>query len=81
MRVQFDRWGNSLAVRIPSAFAREIGAVKGKAAEITVENGSLVIRPVDDQPVYRLEDLVARITEENRYDEVDTGPAVGNEFG
>ncbi len=81
MRIRFDRWGNSLAVRIPSTFAREIGAVKGKAAEIMVENGSLVIRPIDAQPAYRLEDLVAGITEGSTYDEIDTGPAVGNEFG
>lgn len=80
MRTQFDRWGNSVAVRIPSAFAREIGAEKGTAAEITVENGALVIRPVNHQPVYRLEDLVLGISEENRYEEIDTGPAVGREF-
>ena len=79
MRTRFDLRDGSLA-RIPSAVAREIGAVEGQAAEMTVENGSLVIRPVAGQPVHRPEDLVGGITEENGYDETDTGPAVGNEF-
>jgi antitoxin component of MazEF toxin-antitoxin module len=38
----------------------------------------LVILPiVADEPT--LEDLLALITEENRHDEVDTGPAQGGE--
>jgi len=44
MRTKFVKWGNSLALRIPSAFAKEIGAAKGKGADMTVENGALVIR-------------------------------------
>ena len=32
------------------------------------------------KPTYTLEDLLDQITEDNLHDEVDTGPAVGNEF-
>ena len=31
------------------------------------------------KPTYTLADLLAQITEDNLHDEVDTGPAVGNE--
>ena len=44
MRTKFVKWGNSLALRIPSAFAKEIDAVKGTPADMTVKNGTLVIR-------------------------------------
>jgi len=43
MKVAFQKWGNSLALRVPKAFADEIGASDGKAAEMTVSDGKLVI--------------------------------------
>jgi antitoxin MazE len=79
MVVQFAKWGNSVALRIPNAFARDIGAIEGKTADITVQNGKLVVTPVDG-PVYDLSVLVAGITEENRHGEVEGHNAVGEEF-
>ncbi|MGE0501467.1 MAG: AbrB/MazE/SpoVT family DNA-binding domain-containing protein [Rhizobiaceae bacterium] len=73
------RWGNSLALRIPSAFARELDVKEGAAVEISVAGGALVVRPVEDSPVYDLDDLLSRITDGNRHGEVATGEAVGNE--
>jgi antitoxin MazE len=43
MKVAFQKWGNSLALRVPKAFADLIGATDGKVAEMTVSNGKLVI--------------------------------------
>ena len=80
MLVQIARWGNSLAVRIPAAYAKEIGAGENSKAELSVEHGKLVLRPVPDVPHFELDQLLAQITEENRHHEVETGPAVGNEF-
>ena len=42
------KWGNSLALRIPSAFARELDVREGASVEISVDNGTLVVRPVDE---------------------------------
>lgn len=81
MRIHFAMWGNSIAVRIPVAFAREIAAAPGRAAEVTVEHGRLVVTPVDETPVYTLDELLAGMTEDNLHDEVRTGAAVGNELG
>ena len=78
MRVQYAKWGNSLALRIPSAFAREVEAAEGKTVELSVSEGRLVVSPVEG-PVYRLEDLVSGISADNRHDEVDTGIGVGHE--
>jgi antitoxin MazE len=82
MKVAFQKWGNSLALRVPKAFADEIGASDGKAAEMTVSNGKLVIelsRPKRRKRRFTIDELVAGITPENRHQEIDWGPAVGNE--
>jgi len=81
MKVEFLKWGNSLALRVPKAFAEEIGAVAGKPAEMTAENGTLVVKVAKRRRRrrYNLENLIDGITEENRHPEVDWGPPVGNE--
>ena len=80
MRLQFSMWGNSLAIRIPYTYAREIAAHPGRAAEVTVEQGRLIIEPVDEAPVYTLDELLDGMTEDHLHGEVSTGTAVGNEF-
>ncbi len=79
MVVQFAKWGNSIALRIPSAYARDLGVVEGKSANIAVLDGKLVVTPID-APVYDLDALLAGVTDENRHGETSAGSAVGNEF-
>ena len=73
------KWGNSLALRIPSAFAREISVAEGASVEISVTNGALLVRPVEDHPVYDLDSLLCGITEDNLHGETSTGKSFGNE--
>jgi antitoxin MazE len=82
MRVEFLKWGNSLALRVPKAFAQEIGAVVGKAANMEVRDGKLVVeiaKPKRRRRGYTLEQLVAGISPENRHSELEWGPPVGSE--
>jgi len=81
MKIEFVKWGNSLALRVPSAFAKEVGATEGKSGEMTVENGALVVKVVTPRKRrrYHLENLIEQITEENRHPETGWGPAVGDE--
>ena len=81
MKVEFLKWGNSLALRIPKAFAEEIGAAEGKPAEMMAENGVLVVKVAKRRKRrrYNLENLLNAITEENRHPEIEWGPAVGTE--
>jgi antitoxin MazE len=79
MNAHFSKWGNSVALRIPAAFTKELGIAEGKPAEIQVKDGSLVVTPVPG-PVYTLDELLAGITEENLHGEIATGEPVGNEF-
>jgi antitoxin MazE len=80
MRTQFAMWGNSLALRIPHTYAREMCAAPGRPVEMTLNEGRLVVEPVNEMPVYSLADLLEGMTEENAHREVETGHAVGNEF-
>jgi antitoxin MazE len=82
MKIAFLKWGNSLALRIPKPFAQEIGASVGKAANMEVRDGKLVIeiaKPKRRRRRYTLDQLVAGITPENRHRDLEWGPPVGNE--
>ncbi|HEV2125938.1 MAG TPA: AbrB/MazE/SpoVT family DNA-binding domain-containing protein [Chloroflexota bacterium] len=78
MRARVQRWGNSLALRIPKAFATETALESGSEVELTLHEGRLVVTPVASQP-YTLEDLLAQVTPENLHTEVDTGSSIGDE--
>ncbi|MGH6925167.1 MAG: AbrB/MazE/SpoVT family DNA-binding domain-containing protein [Propylenella sp.] len=80
MQSHIRKWGNSLALRIPNAVAREAAVNDGKLVDISVENGRIVVTPVDATPRHSLDDLIAGITEENRHEEMVTSTAIGSEF-
>lgn len=78
MRTRIQKWGNSLALRIPKSFATEVGLQRETSVELSLADGKLIITPVAE-PNLTLEQLLAKVTEENLHHEVDTGPAIGNE--
>lgn len=77
MKATIQKWGNSLAVRIPKSFAAEAGVEYGSAVEMTVEEDGLRIRPV--RLALDLEDLLAQVRPGQLHGEVDSGEAVGRE--
>jgi antitoxin MazE len=79
MRSRVQRWGNSLAVRIPRSFAAETNIEEGTLVELSLAQGALMVSPIDE-PVPTLEELLAGVTDENIHGEWDTGPAVGKEI-
>jgi antitoxin MazE len=78
MKTRVQKWGNSLALRIPKPFATEIGLERNSPVEISLVDGQLVIVPAVE-PAWTLEQLLAQITEDNLHGEIETGPAVGQE--
>ena len=74
---QISRWGNSLGLRLPKSVALEAQVDEGDRVDVSVRNGTIVIRP--SRPTYSLEQLVARITPRNRHDESDWGTPVDHE--
>lgn len=78
MRTKVQKWGNSLALRIPKPFADELGLRPGTAVEVSLEKGKLVVSATDSFSI-SLDDLLEGITRSNLHREVRTGPAVGDE--
>lgn len=78
METRIQKWGNSLAVRIPKAFAEETALKEGSTVEIVLRNGKLIIAPPRRSKI-TLEKLLEKVTSENLHSEVQTGEPVGNE--
>jgi len=78
MRTRIQKWGNSLALRIPKSYANEAGLQRESAVEVSVVDGQIVIKPVA-QPNLTLQQLLAQVTETNLHHEVDTGSVTGKE--
>jgi antitoxin MazE len=79
MKTRVQKWGNSLALRIPKSFANEVGLQRETSVEFSLENGKLVVTPIA-KPAPTLKQLLAKVTAENLHREVDTGCAAGNEI-
>jgi len=78
MVTKIQKWGNSLGLRIPKSFAKEAGVEEGSAVDISIRDGSLVIKTV--RPLrYELGDLLSEIREDNLHDEISAGQPVGRE--
>ena len=78
MLTKVQKWGNSLALRIPKAFALDAQLENDSFVEISIVEGQIIITPVV-APSWTLEELLAGINKNNLHHEDDTGFAVGNE--
>jgi antitoxin MazE len=77
VRAKIQKWGNGIGLRVPKAIANGASLHAGSEVELTVVNGRLVVAPVDEDP--SLEEMLDRVTDENRHGLIDWGPAVGKE--
>lgn len=66
MHTHIQKWGNSLAVRIPIQYSRQLQLEPGAAVEISLEDNHLLIWPQKDT----LDQLLSQITPENVHGEV-----------
>ncbi|GAB1470311.1 AbrB/MazE/SpoVT family DNA-binding domain-containing protein [Chloroflexota bacterium] len=78
MLTKVQKWGNSLALRIPKAFAVDAQLENDSFVEISLVEGQIIITPVI-APAWTLEDLLAGINKDNLHHEVDTGSPLGKE--
>jgi antitoxin MazE len=47
-KLTIQQWGNSLAVRIPSAVARSARFAVGQPVEVTVQDTGVVVKPIGE---------------------------------
>ncbi len=76
MEVKIQKWGNSLALRIPRAFSKDTKISDGTVVEMTMKKGEIVIKP----KVYDLQTMLSKITDSNQHSEVDLGEPMGREL-
>ncbi len=78
MRIKVKKWGNSLALRIPKAFAFQSKIREDEYVNLILEGNKIFIEPVDEKK-YSLKELVSGIDKTNLHSEIDFGKPVGNE--
>ena len=79
METRIKKWGNSLAIRIPQSVANQIDLRPDLPVNLAINGTDLTISPIRQTPV-TLEELLDKITEDNRHEEADFGPPVGEEI-
>lgn len=78
MRTRMQRWGNSLALRVPKPFADEPHLRQEALVDLSLIDGRLVVSPVIE-PEVTLAGMLGGVTTDNVHHEVDAGRAIGNE--
>jgi antitoxin MazE len=78
MKTRVQKWGNSLAVRIPKSFAGEMGVGNNAPVDMSLEEDALVIKPDRDR-AWDLDALLAEVTDENIHPEWETEEPAGEE--
>jgi antitoxin MazE len=78
MEAVIRKWGNSPALRLPSTVMKTAALELEQHVTITATKGRIVIEPAKKTD-YKLEDLLAGITDDNVHGEVDVGGPVGQE--
>lgn len=80
MRRRVQRWGNSLAVRIPASVAQDCALVEGAAVDVRVDGRRILLVPeARGKRTYTLGELVCKISRTNRHPPVASGRRVGRE--
>ena len=78
MITKVQKWGNSLAVRIPRSLAEDTQLKPGETVNMASRDGQIVIAAVRQQR-FKLADLLKGVTSRNKHEEVITGNPVGLE--
>ena len=78
MKITVQKWGNSLAVRIPKTIAQETKIERDSIVDLQIVKGKLVLTPAV-KTEYSLSELLRDINDDNLHSEVSTGEAIGTE--
>ena len=75
MQIAIAKWGHSAALRLPQSVLKQISTVIGDKLEMKIEGNKIILEPASP----RLDQLLARITPDNRHTE-DLQGSAGNEL-
>jgi len=74
-----QKWGSSLALRIPGALARDMHLSPGSMVEMTIVDSKIIIKS-EGQRKLSLSKMLKSITNKNRHLEGNCGGAAGREM-
>jgi antitoxin MazE len=77
MQVALQKWGNSLALRIPAGFARQIKVRQGDPVWLSLADNKLTIQSA--KPSYQVKLLIRKIRKNQLHKELDWGGPRGAE--
>lgn len=75
MFLNIDKWGNSLGIRLPAHFAKELELHQGSKIDVIIEDGHLAIYPVKND----LQTMVDQISDTNCHKLLFDSVPVGKE--
>jgi antitoxin MazE len=73
--MQVQKWGNSLAIRLPKALCQAISIEEGNELEFSIEKNTIIIKP----KTLSLEDMLKDVTPEMYHAETFNDGTVGKE--
>ncbi|MEO8664432.1 MAG: AbrB/MazE/SpoVT family DNA-binding domain-containing protein [Ignavibacteria bacterium] len=79
MTTKIQKWGNSLAIRIPKSFAETTQIKEGSEIKLSLEHDKIIVTK-KEKPKFTLKDLVSKITKNNTHQEINFGSPVGKEL-
>jgi len=79
MQTTIQKWGNSLAIRIPKSFASETKINNGTEVDLLIKNNQLIIAPIIKEE-YTLDAFLSEINDSNIHNEIDFGEPLGKEL-
>ncbi len=79
MDARVKKWGDDFAIPIPQTLANRLNLRLDSPVNVTINGRELIISPIGQAPE-SLEQLLEKVTEDNRHEEIDSGPPVGKEI-
>jgi len=79
MTTKIQKWGNSLAIRIPKSFAETTQIKEGSEIKLSLEQDKIIVTK-KEKPKYTLKDLVSKINARNIHKEISFGSPKGKEL-
>jgi len=79
MIIKMQKWGNSLALRIPSSMAKQLGIQQNSLVNIEEIGNKIILEPIQ-KPRYDLQEMLRQINDRNLHGEKSYGEPVGKEI-
>lgn len=79
MQSKVQKWGNSLALRIPKSIAKKSKIGQGSPIELKIVGDKILIEPIRKKEL-TLDEILSQITEKNLHKEINSGEPLGGEI-